>query len=230
MTELEALWQEIEQLRLKYYDDVKVVSRDFWESRPSDEQIFDWLREQVWSEREGAKIHAYPVLTMADLLQPADIRTLLRQGADEARHCELVNECLKARGGSIEGYEPMPGWKAVFDAWYRLADLRDPPRFFVLAYLSPFSEGAAVATAELAIEGTLNTRHADIAGAYEKILSDESHHWGDGFAMLKRYAKSVEEVRRVRDLLRESDVGANMVDTIRYRGEQASQAREASGK
>jgi tRNA isopentenyl-2-thiomethyl-A-37 hydroxylase MiaE len=227
MTETEALWEEIEQLRVKYYQEVKAVSRQFWDSRPSDEQIFDWLREQVWSEREGAKLHAYPVLKMADQLEPVDIRTLLRQGADEARHCELVNECLKARGGDIVGYEPMPGWKAVFDTWYQAADLRDPPRLFVLGYLSPASEGAAVATAELAIEGTQNTRNADIAGAYEKILSDESRHWGEGLAMLKKYAKSVEEVRRVRDLLRESAVGANMVDTIRQRAEQAGQAEGA---
>lgn len=223
MTETEVLWTEIERMRIEYYDEVKAVTQKFWGSHPTDDQIFDWLREQVWSEREGAKIHAYPVLKMADLLEPADIRILLHQGADEARHCQLVSECLKARGGNIEGYEPMPGWKAVFDSWYQISDLRDPSRFFALAYLSPFSEGAAVATAELAIEGTKNTRHADIARAYEKILSDESHHWADGVAMLKRHVTSVEELRRVRDLLRASASGANMVDTIRERAAAASQ-------
>ena len=40
--------------------------------------------------------------------------------------------------------------------------------------------------------------------------------------MLKKYAASVEELRRVRDLLRASASGANMVDTIRQRAKAAS--------
>jgi tRNA isopentenyl-2-thiomethyl-A-37 hydroxylase MiaE len=212
-----ALWDDIEHLRVRYYAQVRQASQAFWDSRPTDAQIVDWLKEQVWSEREGAKLHAYPVLQMADKLDPADIQTLMRQGADEARHCELVWACLKARGGDIEGFVPDPGWKAVFDRCFAIAERRDPVYFMTLFYLSPFSEGAAVATAELALEATDGTARQDIADAYRKILPDESRHWGDGMAMLRRYATTPDEVRRARDLLAESAAGLNMLGTLEGR-------------
>jgi hypothetical protein len=216
--ETQALWTQIEDIRQVFYREVRKACGAFWASNPSDHDLLDWLKENVWAEREGAKLHAYPVLKMAERLDPVEIRELLRQGADEAHHCELVAECLHQRGGDINGYEPKPHFRSIFNKCFQTADPCDPLHFYTLFYLSPFSEGAAVATAEGAVEGCKGTRNDDIARAYEKIVQDERRHWSYGMAMLRRHAKTKDEVKRALELLKQAGEEArDIVETIRLR-------------
>jgi hypothetical protein len=190
------LWEEIESLRTRFYDQVWQASQEFWSSKPAGDRLTDWLQEQAWSEREGAKVHVYPVLKMADLLDPEALIMLCKQGSEEARHYQLLDPCLLARGRTLKGYEPHPSWRAIFQSCYDAADTRDPVIFFSLFYVGPFSEGAAAATAKAAMEALLGTPDEDIGRAYEKILVDELNHWDTGREALKRYAASVADVER----------------------------------
>jgi hypothetical protein len=199
---MEALWKEIDELRQGFYDRVYAASQEFWATKPTGKRLTDWLQEQVWAEREGAKVHAYPVLQMAELMDPETIMMLCHQGGDEAHHCQLLTPCLASRGRTIEGYEPDPVWKAIFQKCYEAADTRDPVTFFALFYVGPHSEGAAAATALAAKEALIGTPDEDIGRAYEKILVDELNHWETGQDALKRYARSAEDMERARDTLR----------------------------
>jgi hypothetical protein len=197
MTRTQAeLWQEIDELRQFFYDQVWKVSLEFWASKPTGDRLTDWLQEQVWSEREGSKVHVYPVLKMADLLDPEALIMLCKQGSEEARHYQLLDPCLTARGRSLKGYEPDPSWSAIFQGCYEAAETRDPVVFFSLFYVGPFSEGAAAATARAAMEALIGTPDEDIGHAYEKILVDEMDHWHTGRDTLKRYTRSMVDAER----------------------------------
>jgi len=188
------LWREIDALSQSFYDQVYKVSKQFWASKPSGERLNQWLKERVWSEREGAKMHAYVVVKMAEVLEPRDLIFLSQQAADEARHCQLVSECLKARGLTIEGYEPSKRWRAIFQEDYDAADTRDPVLLFSILHMG--GEGPASATAKAAAEALKNTPDDDIARAYEAIYPDESGHWQAGREALKRIATTPEALER----------------------------------
>jgi hypothetical protein len=154
-------------------------------------------------------------MKMGDIMAAEDLRTLLRQGSEEAGHCVLVEECLAKRGESMEGYEPMPGFRAVFDMCFKAADPCDPIMFCTLFYLSPFSEGAALATAEAALNACKGTKHDDIAKAYEKIMPEESTHGVDGIQMLRKYIKTRQDLEHCLQVLKDSlGAGVNIVDPI----------------
>jgi hypothetical protein len=196
-----SLWREIEALSQSFYDRVYQVSRQFWDANPSGEGLYAWLKERVWSEREGAKMHAYIVVKMADVLDPDSLIFLSEQAADEARHYRLVAGCLAARGLSIDGYEPSARWRGIFQEDYDVADQRDPVLLFSIVHMG--GEGPASATAKAAMEALKGTPDEDIARAYEKIYPDESSHWRAGREALKRYATTIEALERSRDALRE---------------------------
>ena len=194
-----ALWQEIDALSQSFYDRVYKISKEFWDTKPSGERLNQWLTERVWSEREGAKMHAYVVVKMAEVLEPRDLIFLAQQAADEARHCQLVGDCLKARGLSLEGYEPTPRWRAIFQEDYDAADTRDPITLFSILHMG--GEGPASATAKAAAEALKDTPDADIARAYETIYPDEAGHWQAGREALKRHATTPEALERCRKAL-----------------------------
>jgi hypothetical protein len=196
-----SLWREIEALSQSFYDRVYQVSRQFWAAKPSGEKLHDWLKERVWSEREGAKMHAYMVVKMADVLDPDSLIFLAEQAADEARHYRLVARCLAARGLSIDGYEPSARWRGIFQEDYDAADQRDPVLLFSILHMG--GEGPASATAKAAVDALKGTPDDDIAQAYELIYPDESNHWRAGREALKRYATTVEALERSRNALRE---------------------------
>lgn len=189
-----ALWQEIDSLSQSFYDQVYKVSKEFWDTKPSGERLNKWLQERVWSEREGAKMHAYVVVQMAEVLEPHDLIFLSQQATDEARHWQLVGDCLKARGLSLEGYEPTPRWRAVFQENYDVADTRDPILLFSILHMG--GEGPASATAKAAAEALRDTPDSDIARAYERIYPDEAGHWKAGRDALKRHATTLESLER----------------------------------
>jgi hypothetical protein len=195
------LWHEIETLSQSFYDRVYEVSRQFWEAKPSSEKLHDWLKERVWSEREGAKMHAYVVVKMAEVLDPDSLIFLSEQAADEARHYRLVARCLAARGLSIDGYEPSARWRSIFQEDYDAADRGDPVLLFSILHMG--GEGPASATAKAAMDALKGTADDDIAQAYEKIYPDESNHWRAGREALKRYASTVDALERSRNALRE---------------------------
>ena len=211
----EQLWSEVDQLRIDIHERLGAMSSAFWQADPSDEEVLDWLKEQAWSEREGSKLHAYPVMKMADVLDAEDIVTLLRQGSEEAGHCVLVEECLANRNESAEGFEPKEDWRAVFEMCFKAADPRDPIHFCTLFYMSPYSEGAALATAEAAIEACRGTKHDDIAQAYLKIMPEERSHRDDGIVMLRKYIKSREDLEQSLQVLKDSlNAGVSMENSI----------------
>lgn len=195
------LWREIDTLSQSFYDRVYQVSREFWETKPSAERLHGWLQERVWSEREGAKMHAYVVVKMAEVLDPDSLIFLSEQAADEARHYRLVARCLASRGSSIDGYAPSPRWQSIFQEDYDAADRRDPVLLFSILHMG--GEGPASATAKAAMDALKGTADEDIARAYELIYPDESNHWRAGREALKRYATTVEALERSRDALRE---------------------------
>jgi hypothetical protein len=199
--EVASLWREIEALSQSFYDRVFQVSRQFWETKPSGEKLHDWLKERVWSEREGAKMHAYVVVKMADVLDPDSLIFLAEQAADEARHYRLVARCLAARGLSIDGYEPSTRWRGIFQEDYDAADQRDPVLLFSILHMG--GEGPASATAKAAMDALKGTLDDDIARAYEMIYPDESNHWRAGREALQRYATTVAALERSRNALRE---------------------------
>jgi len=196
-----SLWREIETLSQSFYDRVYQVSRQFWEAKPSEEKLHDWLKERVWSEREGAKMHAYVVVKMADILDPDSLIFLSEQAADEARHYRLVARCLAARGLSIDGYEPSARWRSIFQEDYDAADQRDPVLLFSILHMG--GEGPASATAKAAVDALKGTANDDIALAYALIYPDESNHWRAGREALKRYATTIDALERSRNALRE---------------------------
>jgi hypothetical protein len=189
-----ALWGSIETLSRSFYDRVYQTACQFWATKPSGERLASWLQERVWSEREGAKMHAYVVVQMAEALDADSLFFLSQQTADEARHYQLLSACLAARGRSLEGYEPVPRWRAVFQEDYDAADTRDPVTLFSILHMG--GEGPASATAKAAMEALMGTPDEDIARAYAQIFPDESNHWSTGRNALKRYATTVESLER----------------------------------
>ncbi len=196
-----SLWREIDTLSQSFYDRVYVVAKEFWATKPSGDRLNTWLQERVWSEREGAKMHAYVVVKMAEVLEPKDLIFLAQQAADEARHFQLVDGCLRARGLNIEGYQPTSRWQSIFQEDYDAADTRDPVHLFSILHMG--GEGPASATAKAAMEALKATPDADIARAYEQIYPDESGHWKAGREALKRYATTPEALERSRAALQE---------------------------
>lgn len=189
-----ALWSRIDDLSRSFYDRIYQTSRQFWATKPSGERLASWLQERVWSEREGAKMHAYAVVQMAEVLDAESLFFLSQQAADEARHYQLLSACLAARGRSLEGYEPAPRWRAVFQEDYDAADTRDPVTLFSILHMG--GEGPASATAKAAMEALLGTQDEDIGRAYAQVYPDESNHWGTGREALKRYATTRESLER----------------------------------
>ncbi len=194
-----SLWQEIDTLSQSFYDRVYSVAKEFWATKPSGDRLNTWLQERVWSEREGAKMHAYVVVKMAEVLEPIDLIVLAEQAADEARHFQLVDGCLRARGLNIEGYQPTSRWQSIFQEDYDAADTRDPVHLFSILHMG--GEGPASATAKAAMEALKATPDADIARAYEQIYPDESGHWKAGREALKRHATTHEALERSRTAL-----------------------------
>ena len=194
-----SLWQEIDTLSQSFYDRVYSVAKEFWATKPSGDRLNTWLQERVWSEREGAKMHAYAVVKMAEVLAPMDIIFLSQQATDEARHYQLVADCLQKRGLDIEGYHPSPRWQSIFQEDYDAADTRDPVHLFSILHMG--GEGPASATAKAAAEALKATPDADIARAYEQIYPDESGHWKAGREALKRHATTPEAMERSRAAL-----------------------------
>ncbi len=194
-----SLWQEIDTLSQSFYDRVYSVAKEFWATKPSGDRLNTWLQERVWSEREGAKMHAYVVVKMAEVLEPIDLIVLAEQAADEARHFQLVDGCLRARGLNIEGYQPTSRWQSIFQEDYDAADTRDPVHLFSILHMG--GEGPASATAKAAMEALKATPDADIARAYEQIYPDESGHWKAGREALKRHATTYEALERSRTAL-----------------------------
>ena len=188
------LWQKIDALSRSFYDQVYKVSKEFWDTKPSGERLNQWLTERVWSEREGAKMHAYVVVQMAEVLEPQDLIFLAQQAADEAHHCQLVGDCLKTRGLSLQGYEPAPRWRAIFQEDYDAADTRDPILLFSILHMG--GEGPASATAKAAAEALKDTPDADIGRAYETIYPEEAGHWKAGRDALKRHATAPAALER----------------------------------
>ncbi len=193
------LWQEIDSLSQSFYDRVYTVAKEFWATKPSGDRFNTWLQERVWSEREGAKMHAYVVVKMAEVLEPMDLSFLAQQAADEARHFQLVDGCLRARGLNIEGYQPTSRWQSIFQEDYDAADTCDPVHLFSILHMG--GEGPASATAKAAMEALKATADADIARAYEQIYPDESGHWKAGREALKRHATTPEALERSRTAL-----------------------------
>ncbi len=142
------LWQEIDTLSQSFYDRVYSVAKEFWATKPSGDRLNTWLQERVWSEREGAKMHAYVVVKMAEVLEPMDLIFLAEQAADEARHFQLDDGCLRARGLNIEGYQPTSRWQSIFQEDYDAADTCDPVHLFSILHMG--GEGPASATAKAA--------------------------------------------------------------------------------
>jgi hypothetical protein len=196
-----SLWREIEALSQSFYDRVFQVSQQFWETKPSADRFNEWLKERVWSEREGAKIHAYVVVKMADVLDPDSLIFLSEQAADEARHYRLLARCLVARDLSIEGYEPSARWRSIFQEDYDAADQCDPVLLFSILHMG--GEGPASATAKAALNALTGTSEDDVARAYAMIYPDESNHWQAGREALNRYATTIEALERSRNALRE---------------------------
>ncbi len=193
------LWREIDALSQSFYDRVYKVAQEFWATKPSGDRLNTWLQERVWSEREGAKMHAYVVVKMAEVLEARDLIFLSQQAADEARHFQLVDGCLRARGLSIEGYKPTSRWQSIFQEDYDAADTLDPVHLFSILHMG--GEGPASATAKAAAEALKGTPDADIAQVYENIFPDESGHWKAGREALKRHATTPEALERSRAAL-----------------------------
>jgi hypothetical protein len=169
---------------------------------PRDPRLVEWLKERVWSEREGARTHAYAVVQLADVLSPTALVDMARQSADEGRHYLLLEPCLRARGASIEGYEPRPGWRRVFEKNYAAVDTRDVIRLFSTFHMG--GEGPASATANVFSQAFLGTANADISEAYRKIAPDEARHWADGRKGLRPYLQTPAEAERALAALRAS--------------------------
>lgn len=144
-------------------------------------------------------MHAYVVVKMAEVLEPMDLIVLAQQAAHEARHFQLVDGCLRARGLNIEGYQPTSRWQSIFQEDYDAADTRDPVHLFSILHMG--GEGPASATAKAAMEALKATPDADIARAYEQIYPDESGHWKAGREALKRHATTPEAMERSRAAL-----------------------------
>ena len=85
-----SLWEEIDALSQSFYDRVYEAAQELWATKPTGERLTNWLQERVWSEREGAKMHGYVVMKMAEILPPEDVFFLSQQTADEAHHYKLL--------------------------------------------------------------------------------------------------------------------------------------------
>ena len=194
-----SLWEEIDALSQSFYDRVYEAAQELWATKPTGERLTNWLQERVWSEREGAKMHGYVVMKMAEILPPEDVFFLSQQTADEAHHYKLLAVCLKARGRTLEGYEAIPSWRIVFQDDYDAADTLDPVMVFSILHMG--GEGPASATAKAAMEALMGTPDEDIAKAYAEIFPDETNHWKAGREALKKYATTVEALERSRDAL-----------------------------
>jgi hypothetical protein len=169
---------------------------------PADPRVVEWLRERVWSEREGAKAHAYAVVKLAEVLSPTALVDMARQAMDEGRHYQTLEPCLRARGGSLDGYEPREGWRRVFEKNYAAVDSGDVIRVFSTFHMG--GEGPASATARVFSQAFLGTPNADISEAYAKIAPDEARHWADGRRDLRPYLVTVADAEHALAALRAS--------------------------
>lgn len=184
---IDDLWASIEAMSQRYYDRVKETSSRLATALAAlprdDPKLVDWLRERVWSEREGARMHAYVVVKMADVLDPQGLVLLARQAMEEGTHYQHLSACLAARGGSIDGFEPRPSWRMVFEDEFAVADERDPVSLYSSFHMG--GEGPASASAEVFSIAFLGTPNEDISLAYQKIAPDERGHWGGGRKALR---------------------------------------------
>src|SRR5579862_3181523 len=145
------LWDQVESLSRGYYERVKTTSSQLagtLAGLPRDDpRLLDWLKERVWSEREGARSHAYVVVKMADVLDAAALVFLARQAMEEGMHYQRLYPCLQARGATIDGYQPKPSWRQVFEDEFAVADERDPIGLFASFHMG--GEGPASASADV---------------------------------------------------------------------------------
>jgi hypothetical protein len=203
---LDDLWGEICAESQRFYDRCHAAAERFAASirdlDPADPRIVEWLRERVWSEREGARTHAYAVVKLADRLDPAALVDMARQSMDEASHFTYVEPCLRARGASLDGYEPRPGWRRVFDKNYAVVDTLDPIRVFSVFHMG--GEGPASATAAVFARAFVGSPNADISEAYQRIAPDEARHWGHGRKALRARLETAEQAARALEALRAS--------------------------
>jgi hypothetical protein len=203
---IDDLWAEICAESQRFYERCHTAAERFAASirhlDPRDPRLVKWLRERVWSEREGAMTHAYAVVKLGHVLDPDALADMARQSMDEAHHFTYVEPCLRARGASLADYEPRPGWQQVFAKNYAVVDTLDPVRVFAVFHMG--GEGPASATASVFARAFVVTPNADISEAYQRIAPDEAWHWAHGRKALRVLLQSPAEAARALEALRAS--------------------------